>query len=76
MEIETGMVFSYKYKNHVMMECDHDILKNIQDYYISQIVTKKICNGQFTFRFIFQILHFMYIDMNIVDLPLRCCNMD
>ena len=26
--------------NHLMMECDHDIFKNIRDYYISQIVTK------------------------------------
>ena len=23
-----------------MMECDHDILKNIREYYISQIVTQ------------------------------------
>ena len=58
-------------ENHVMMECDHDILKNIREYYISQS-DKKFCNGQFTVTFIFQILHFMYR----YEHSTSCCNMD
>ena len=53
-------------ENHVMMECDHDILKNIREYYISQIVTK-ILQWSIYLQIFFQILH-LCTDMNIAPL--------
>ena len=59
-----------------MMECDHNILKNIRDYYISQIVTQNPEMANLP-----SVLFFKYciicIDMNIVPLvstSIKKCN--
>ena len=49
-----------------MMECDHDILKNIQEYYISQIVTKNSAMANLPSDSFFKYC-ILCIDMNIVE---------
>ena len=63
-------------ENHVMMECDHDILKKIRDYYISQIVkinsAMAILPSDLFFKYCI-----LCIDMNIVPLVatwIKRCN--
>ena len=58
-----------------MMECDHDILKNIREYYISQIVPKRL-QLPIYLQIIFQILN-LCTAMNMVPLVamwIKICN--
>ena len=48
-------------ENHVMMECDHYILKNIQEYYISQIVTKSSAMTNLPSIYLSNIAFYVYI---------------
>ena len=54
------------------MECDHDILKKIRDYYISQIVKINSAMAILPSDLFFKILHFMYR----YEHSTPCCNMD
>ena len=63
-------------ENHVMMECDHYILKNIREYYISQIVTKNSAMANLPSDLFFKYC-FLCIDINIVPLVatwIKRCN--
>ena len=64
------------FENHVMMECDHDILKNIREYYISQIVTQNSAMANLHSDLFFKYC-ILCIDMNIVPLVatwIKRCN--
>ena len=60
-----------------MMECDHDILKNIRTYYISQIITKNSTITNLPSNLFFKYCIKLCIDMNIVPLVatwIKKCN--